>query len=81
MDQLLLRGERWIRYFNRSKIDIFVVATALGAIDWSFWLILTEDALCSSSDRTHDELMDLYSSRLDTQIEVIDTLLANWPKS
>ncbi len=80
LDQLLSRGQVDTIFLTGGETDICVLATALGAIDRGFRLILIKDALCSSSDRTHDELMDLYSSRFDTQIEVIDTdaLLANW---
>lgn len=74
------RGQVDTIFLTGGETDICVLATALGAIDRGFRLILIKDALCSSSNRTHDELMDLYSSRFDTQIEVIDTdaLLTNW---
>jgi hypothetical protein len=38
------------------------------------------DALCSSSDRTHDALLRLYNERFGEQIEASDsaTILANW---
>lgn len=80
LDQLLSLGQVDTIFLTGGETDICVLATALGAIDRGFRLILIKDALCSSSDRTHDELMDLYASRFDTQIEVFntDTLLANW---
>lgn len=80
LDELLTRGKVDTIFLTGGETDICVLATALGAIDRGFRLILVKDALCSSSDRTHDELMDLYSSRFDTQIEVIETddLLDNW---
>lgn len=42
--------------------------------------MLAVDALCRSSDRTHDVLMTLYRERLSEQIEVADaeTILACW---
>lgn len=80
LDRLLSQGQVNTILLTGGETDICILATALGAIDRGFRLILIADALCSSSDRTHDELMDLYSSRFDTQIEVIDTddLLENW---
>src|SRR5690606_36392277 len=80
LDQLLSLGQVDTIFLTGGETDICVLATALGAIDRGFRLILIKAALCSSSDRTHDELMDLYASRFDTQIEVFntDTLLANW---
>lgn len=80
LDQLLSLGQVDTIFLTGGETDICVLATALGAIDRGFRLILIKDALCSSSDRTHDELMDLYASRFDTQIEVFNTdiLLANW---
>lgn len=82
LDQLMSQGKVDTILLTGGETDICVLATALGAIDRGFRLILVADALCSSSDRTHDELMDLYSSRFDTQIEVTDTddLLENWRK-
>jgi hypothetical protein len=43
-------------------------------------VVLAEDALCSSSDATHDALMTLYRERYAQQIETAsaDTILACW---
>lgn len=56
-----------------GETDVCVLATALGAIDRGFRVILVADALCSSSDETHDALMELYLSRFSEQIEVART--------
>jgi hypothetical protein len=39
------------------------------------------DALCSSTDETHDAMMNVYMNRFGEQIETIttQTLLASWP--
>jgi nicotinamidase-related amidase len=44
-------------------------------------VVLASDALCSSSDKTHDALMTLYSERFSEQIETAETetILAAWP--
>lgn len=82
LDRLLAQAKVNSILLTGGETDICVLATALGAIDRGFRVIMVRDALCSSSDRTHSELMDIYSSRFDTQIEVADTeeILENWPK-
>lgn len=63
-----------------GETDICVLATALGAVDRGFRLVLVADALCSSADRTHDALMELYRSRFSEQIELAgtDEVLDGW---
>ena len=58
-----------------------VLATVLGAVDFGYRVVLATDALCSSSDVTHEALLTLYRERFDQQIETADaeTILANWP--
>jgi nicotinamidase-related amidase len=56
-----------------GETDVCVLATALGAIDWRFCVILVTDALCSSADHTHDAMMNVYMSRLGEQVECITT--------
>lgn len=70
---LLARGRVNTVLLSGGETDICILATALGAIDRGFRVVLAADALCSSSDRTHDQLMDLYVSRFDVQIEVAGT--------
>lgn len=71
LDALIITG---------GETDVCVLATALGAIDRGFRVILVADALCSSSDETHDALMELYLRRFSEQIEVADTgeVLDRW---
>jgi hypothetical protein len=35
--------------------------------------VIVEDALCSSSDEGHDALMTMYRTRLQEQIDVIES--------
>ena len=51
----------------------------LGAIDRGYRVVVTTDAVCSSSDRTHDALMTLYHERFSEQIETAtsEIVLAN----
>ena len=53
------------------ETDVCVLATALGAVDLGFRVIIVEDALCSSSDEGHDALMTMYRTRLREQIDVV----------
>ena len=55
-----------------GETDVCVLATALGAVDRGFRLVMVADALCSSSDRTHDDLMEVYLRRFSVQIEIAD---------
>ena len=63
-----------------GETDVCVLATALGAIDQGLRVILVTDALCSSSDTTHDALMELYLTRFSEQLEAanLDEILSNW---
>ncbi|NGM46140.1 cysteine hydrolase [Rhodobacter sp. SGA-6-6] len=66
-----------------GETDVCVLATALGAIDRGFRLVMVTDALCSSSDRTHDDLMEVYLHRFSVQIETAETeeVLAAWGRA
>jgi len=63
-----------------SETDVCVLATVLGAVDLGYRVILVRDAVCSSSDEGHDQLMKLYHQRYTEQIEVADaaTILERW---
>ena len=59
-----------------GETDVCVLATMLGAIDWGFRVILVTDALCSSADKTHDAMMDVYMNRFGEQVETVTTRLS-----
>ena len=52
-----------------AETDVCVLATVLGAVDRGYSVVLPTDALCSSSDRTHDALLTLYRERYGQQVE------------
>lgn len=80
---ILNRGGVDTLIITGGETDVCVLATALGAIDLGYRVILIEDALCSSTDRTHDNLIDLYATRFDIQIETSETeeILDCWPRA
>lgn len=65
-----------------AETDVCVLAAVLGAVDLGYRVVLAEDALCSSSDETHDALMTLYRNRYAQQIETAPSheILAMWPR-
>ena len=52
----------------------------LGAVDLGFRVVVVSDAICSSSDKAHDALIDLYHDRFSQQIETAeaDEVLDAW---
>lgn len=63
-----------------GETDICVLATLLGAIDRGFRVLLVVDAVCGSTDNTHDALMELYKNRFTEQLEIApsDEVLDMW---
>ncbi|MFO1144097.1 MAG: isochorismatase family cysteine hydrolase [Amaricoccus sp.] len=70
-DTLILTG---------GETDMCVLATLLGAVDWGYRVILVHDALCSSSDESHEAMLALFSARFSEQVELasIDEVLSAW---
>ena len=65
-----------------AETDVCVLATVMDAVDQGLRVVLATDALCSSSDRTHDALMTLYRTRFSEQIEAADsdTIVGAWTR-
>jgi nicotinamidase-related amidase len=63
-----------------AETDVCVLAAVLDAVDLGYRVVLVTDALCSSSDATHDALLTLYRNRFGQQIETItsEALPASW---
>lgn len=63
-----------------AETDVCVLATTLGAVDLGYRVLIPTDALCSSSDRTHEALMALYRERFSQQIEActVDEVIQRW---
>lgn len=50
------------------ETDMCVLSTVLDAIDLGYRVVIATDAICSSSDETHDALLKLYAKRFSVQI-------------
>ncbi|MBV9135505.1 MAG: cysteine hydrolase [Hyphomicrobiales bacterium] len=63
-----------------GETDVCVLATVLGAVDCGYRVVIVTDALCSSSDETHDALLKLYEKRYGEQVEAVttETVLSQW---
>jgi nicotinamidase-related amidase len=53
-----------------GETDVCVLATVLGSVDWGYRTILVTDAICSSSDESHDDLVNYYEHRFSEQLEL-----------
>ena len=63
-----------------AETDVCVLAAVMGAVDLGYHLVLAKDALCSSTDSTHDALIELYASRFSRQIALatVDEIIEHW---
>ena len=55
-----------------SETDVCVLSTILDAIDLGYRIVMAGDAVCSSSDASHDAILDLFRRRFDVQVEVAE---------
>ncbi|HEV7254970.1 MAG TPA: isochorismatase family cysteine hydrolase [Mesorhizobium sp.] len=80
LDRLLAEREIDTVAVTGGETDVCVLGTVLGAVDRGFRVILVRDALCSSSDETHDASLALYHRRYGQQVEPVttDELLQAW---
>lgn len=63
-----------------GETEVCVLSTVLGAIDRGYRVVIASDALCSSSDETHEAMLSVYGQRFSQQIEVVpvETIKRNW---
>jgi len=67
-DRLQARGIDTL-VVSGAETDVCVLAAVLGAVDRGYRVVVATDALCSSSDHTHDALLTLYRERYGQQVE------------
>jgi nicotinamidase-related amidase len=53
-----------------GETDMCVLATVLGAVDLGFRTVLVRDAVCSSSDESHDSMLGLFGTRYGQHVEI-----------
>lgn len=63
-----------------GETEVCVLASVLGAVDRGYRVVVATDALCSSSDSTHDAAIDLFHRRYGSQVETatVAAILAAW---
>ncbi|KAK0339884.1 hypothetical protein LTR94_032761, partial [Friedmanniomyces endolithicus] len=66
-DAVLRRSEVDALVVTGAETDVCVLASVLGAVDLGYRVIVVTDALCSSSDPSHDRLIALYHERYAQQ--------------
>ncbi|TCN33914.1 cysteine hydrolase family protein [Sinorhizobium americanum] len=55
-----------------GETDICVLAATLGAVDLGYKVILLKDAVCSTTDETHDASLELLGNRFSVQVKVVN---------
>ncbi|MBV1798954.1 cysteine hydrolase family protein [Siccirubricoccus sp. G192] len=80
LDQLLRARGIDSLIVTGAETDVCVLATVLGAVDRGYRVVIPTDAICSSSDHTHDAMLTLYRERYGQQVEAVtaDQLLHSW---
>lgn len=80
LPHLLRRRQTDSLIITGAETDVCVLAAVLDAVDLGYRVVLATDALCSSSDATHDTLLTLYRNRFNQQIETAssEAILAGW---
>nr|CAD6407062.1 cysteine hydrolase [Rhizobium sp. Q54] len=53
-----------------GETDVCVLAAVMGAVDLGYSITLLKDAICSTSDQTHDATLELYGTRFSSQLRL-----------
>ena len=70
----MLQGDRIdTLVMTGGETDICLLAAVIGAVDLGYRVIVVSDAVCSSTDDTHDAAMEMYAKRFGQQIEMVET--------
>jgi nicotinamidase-related amidase len=73
-DAVLRRSSVDTLVVTGAETDVCVLASVLGAVDLGYRVVVVTDALCSSSDESHDRLITLYHDRYGQQVETAECL-------
>lgn len=78
--RILAEGHYDSLVISGGETDICVLSTVMSAIDLGFYVFIPDDAVCSTMDKFHDCLRELYDKRFASQIEVTtsESVLATW---
>ena len=78
-DRLRARGVDTL-VITGAETDVCVLAAVLGAVDRGYRVVVPTDAICCSSDQTHDALLTLYRERYGQQVETVpsEEILRGW---
>jgi nicotinamidase-related amidase len=65
-----------------AETDVCVLATVLDAVDLGYPVYVVTDAICSSTDASHDAVLTLYRTRFYQQVQTLSTemVLSLWPR-
>jgi len=74
LDAVLRRSGVDTLVVTGAETDVCVLATVLGGVDLGYRVVVVADALCSSSDESHDRLIALYNDRYGQQVETAESL-------
>jgi len=82
LQQLLVESGADGLVVTGAETDVCVLATVLDAVDLGYPVYVVTDAICGSTDRSHDAVLTLYRTRFYQQIQTFttDQLLAVWPR-
>lgn len=63
-----------------GETDMCVLGAVLGAVDLGYRTLLVRDAICSTSDESHDDMLRLFADRYGQQVEVasVDEVAELW---
>ena len=76
----LQRQEVTTLVISGGETDVCVLATVIGAVDLGYYIVLLQDAICSTSDETHDASLSLFGNRFSSQVRLARTedILSAW---
>ncbi|MCJ9670028.1 cysteine hydrolase [Neorhizobium sp. BETTINA12A] len=73
LHRMLLKKRIETVVLTGGETDVCVLATALGAIDLGYRVVVLKDAVCSGADDTHDASLELLGDRFSVQLRIATT--------